>query len=113
MYNRDRFFYFRYRLLKPYDRRAKLCTVISLITELDIAAYLIQQFFILLASHFKYLAMQVEYLCRACPFMQIIDILCDDRDIKILFQLCQSKMSCIRICISYILTTHIVKVKYH
>src|ERR1051326_7347281 len=56
--------------------------------------------------------MEVNYFRRPGSLMQVIDILRDDGDIEIFFQFSKPIMRCIGFCICYILTPHIIEVKY-
>src|SRR5688572_4377790 len=86
IYNRDRFFDHGHGLFKPYNSRAKLAPIFCFVPKVYIPANLINKLFIPFTSHFKYLAVQMQNIGGTSPFMKVINILGNDRYIKILFQ---------------------------
>src|ERR1700722_185895 len=86
VYNWNRILHYGYRFFEPYDMRTKLHAVGCGISPIDITPDFGNQFRGGYASHLENFPMKMPYCGRTCPFMQVIDILRDDRHVKIFFQ---------------------------
>ena len=55
--------------------------------------------------------MQMDHIAAAGLFMQVIDILCNDMNVKVLFQFSQSDMSCVGLGVEQFPASLVVEVE--
>ena len=53
----------------------------------------------------------MDHIAASCLFMQVIDILCNDMNVKVLFQFSQSDMSCVRLGVEQFPASLVVEVE--
>ena len=66
---------------------------------------------ILHRAHLAQFTMQVNHLCRACPFVQVVHVLRDDCHLMLLLQFCYHLVSLVRLNLRQLLSPPVIEVE--
>ena len=109
----------RHRFSKPYDEGAQLTAVLGLVAYVHKGilgterAYLPGVIGVSAAGHFHQFTMQMQDVCTASPFVQVVHILCDDIHlVSHLFQLSHQQMPLAWLGSKQFLTPCVVEVRH-
>src|SRR5580698_5703378 len=100
-----------YGLFEPDDVGAQLSAVFGLLAQKDIFPDVIDEGFVLLAAHLEYLAVQVEHAGTAGAFVEVVNILGDDVDVEVLFQLGKAAVGSVGFGFGDVAAPHIIEVE--
>ncbi|MPN19825.1 hypothetical protein SDC9_167197 [bioreactor metagenome] len=95
--------------------RTQLISLFALIAHVDlrfIGRQLIDQRFVTGRPHFHQLTVQVQYLGTSRLFVQIINILRNYLNVKILLHICNSGMPLIGLCTDQLAPADIIKLQH-